>query len=159
MRLGSRIPLVPALSGFFAVLGLALAAYLLVTVSGDQSGGGFVAGLAVALALVVGTTSLVALGEAILLALSLRRSDPTGWSRRLLEAGALAGGLASLFPLLSTGFVFVTPYRSELNALAYRAIGPLFGAWAVLTVVGFFAFVAGGVWHLRIATRGSRTDA
>ncbi|SFR89014.1 hypothetical protein SAMN05216559_0564 [Halomicrobium zhouii] len=153
MRAITRIHPIAVGSALLSLTGLGFAGYLLVPAG--SSSGGIVAGFAVALALVVGTTSLVAFGEAVLLAVTVNRSDPEGWPRRLLLAGTAAGGLSSVLPPLAMGLTFVTERGTALNTLGYRALAPLFGAWLVLAVVGFLVTVAGAAGLSAGVSRGN----
>lgn len=143
MPTSPRIHPIGAGSALLALVGLGFAGYLLVLVPTDSTEGGILAGFAVVLALAVGTTSLVALGESALFAVTMNRSNPTGWSRRLLMTGAAAGGLSSVLPPLAYGLTFATERGTTLNTLGYRALAPLFGAWLVLALVGFLCAVTG----------------
>lgn len=138
-----RVHPVAAGSALLALVGLGFAGYLLVLVPTGSAEGGILAGFGIVLGLAVGTTSLVALGEAAFLAVTMNRSNPTGWPRRLLLAGGAAGGLSSALPPLSFGLTFATERGTALNTLGYRALAPLFGAWLVLALVGFFCAVTG----------------
>ncbi|WP_226481826.1 hypothetical protein [Natrinema amylolyticum] len=83
-------------TALLGVLSLVTAVLYFVTIPEDPPGDGFAAGLVglfVILCLIVGVLALV---EAGLLFLVTRRWDPAERPRRLLTAGAVAGGLSVL---------------------------------------------------------------
>ncbi|MFC7228570.1 hypothetical protein N0B31_14245 [Salinirubellus salinus] len=103
MSLDSRSALrstpVAAASALLGVVGVAVGASILGSIPADPPGDGFAAGLAAAFGLAYVLTSLLAVAEAAVLAL-VARFHPPGRARRLLLAGAAAGGLSVVPELL-----------------------------------------------------------
>ncbi|SEV94536.1 hypothetical protein [Natrinema salifodinae] len=85
---------VAAGTALLGAIGLLSAAFLFTTIPEEPPGDGFAAGLTGIFVLLYGVAGSLALAEAGLLALVTRLWAPTGRPRRLLMAGALAGGLA-----------------------------------------------------------------
>lgn len=133
---------VAATSAVLGAVGVAVGLSILASVPADPPGDGFVAGLTVAFGLTYVLTSLLAVGEAATLWLTTRVTDPSGRARRLLLAGAAAGGL-SVLPELLLRLTEGAAVGSTLYTLRGRLVGPLVSGWFLLAVVGVLATGAG----------------
>ena len=144
-------------SVLLALLGIGYAVLILSRIPADPPGDGFVAGLTAAFGLALLLTSLFALGEASVLALVTRLSNPSPLSHRLLLVGAVAGGL-SVLPTLIIEIARNLQPGSPLAGAIIRLVAPMFGAWLILAATGLLCSGAGTILQGTTIVRGRLED-